>query len=142
MPSRRPSSSWTSSSSFVSGSSSLGGPKKSPVHSNKSNFPCLASIALTFANNSRIEPTVEPTVNLLEQNTRQDSVWDKILASHFCRRCCHPSNNRRTLFAACLAASLHNYCALQPPFHLSLIHQPSGITRMMLGLVYRQIRPC
>src|SRR5258707_15542099 len=72
MPSRCPSSSWTTSSSIVSGSSSLGGPKKSPVHSNKSNFPCLASIALTFANKSRIEPTVEPTVNLLEQNTRQD----------------------------------------------------------------------
>jgi len=72
MPSRCPSSSWTTSLSFASDSSSFGGPKKSPVHSNKSNFPCLASIALTFANNSRIEPTVEPTVNLF---TRQDSVF-------------------------------------------------------------------
>lgn len=47
-------------------SPSLGGPKKSPTHIRRSNLPCLASMASTLANKSRIEPMVEPTVKLLD----------------------------------------------------------------------------
>ena len=49
-------------SGFCSGS--FGEPKKSPAHSTRSNLPCFASIAFTLVNKSRIEPDVDPTVNL------------------------------------------------------------------------------
>ena len=76
--SKCPSSSWTISSSFVSGS----GPKKSPVHKSKSNLPCLASMALTLANSSRMEPTTEPTVNLVK-NTRWNRPFSQVLPHIF-----------------------------------------------------------
>ena len=62
-PSRLPCSSIDISSS-VSSRASFNGPKKSPVHKAKSNFPCLASIDLILAKMSRIEPQAEPTASL------------------------------------------------------------------------------
>ena len=45
--------------------SSERGPKKSPVHKSNSNFPCLASMALTLVNSDENEPKAEPTVRLV-----------------------------------------------------------------------------
>lgn len=54
----------TSSSSPYSSSSPFGGPKKSPVQRTRSNLPCFASMALTFAKRSRMAPAADPTVRL------------------------------------------------------------------------------
>ena len=61
-PSSDPSSNRVTSSSGPY--SSFGGPKKSPEHRTRSNFPCFASIAFIFAKISCIEPAAEPMVKL------------------------------------------------------------------------------
>ena len=68
--------------------SSFRGPKKSPTTSNNSNLPCLASMALTFVNRSRIEPTAGPTASLdgqLSLDHHSDEFYQGYL--HFQGRC-------------------------------------------------------
>ena len=66
-----PLSSWATSGLSVV-PSSFTGPKKSPMHSTTSNFPCFVLIPSIFANISRIEPTAEPTVRLGTQIGSKD----------------------------------------------------------------------